>query len=269
MTVKIDEQQMELLNDLLGDTPVDPEPTTAGDAPPDLGVDPGSDPEPHKVEDPEPASSVDPPASVEPANGDSTPSVDDINATLREQIVQLTEQLSKDPLQQAVAPTVTESKDGTAPAPAAQTLQAFLTEQELDRIIDEPQLLNVAFERAINVIQQNVQNVIRGEVNRQVMVSKAVSDFYSTNQDLVPYAQFVKFVMSEIEKANPQKTYNEIFAETATETRRRLGLGTQVRQQGQSVPNQQKPAFAGSKKSTARPAGKQEFFDLNAADMFT
>jgi len=261
MTLKVDEEQMDFLNDLMGDTP---------DTSKEVSFDE------HAVVDEvvEPAETVVSEETVgeqedNKEQKDEEP-INDINATLREQIVKLTEQLQSDPYQQSVATDVKTDEDKVKEAvkELPKTLQAFLSEDELDRIIDEPKLLNTAFERAVGVMQQNMNVAIRNEVNRQVMVSKAVSDFYSTNQDLIPYAKFVKFVMSEVEQANPQKTYGEIFETTADEARKRLGLGQQVRQQGQVVQTNQKPAFAGSKKSTARPAPKQDFFDQNAADMF-
>lgn len=192
----------------------------------------------------------------------------DIQALLREQIVKLTEQLQRDPLQQTVKADAGKDGEGkVSTEDKKELLQAFLTEDEIDRIIDEPQLLNTAFNRAIGVMQQNMQGVIQAEVNRQILVSRAVSDFYSSNQDLAPYGGFVKFVMSEVESKNPTKTYAEIFQLTADESRKRLGLASKTVERKQTVGGTQKPAFAGSKRGTQRPAGKQEFFDPNAADM--
>jgi hypothetical protein len=194
---------------------------------------------------------------------------EDIATTLREQIRQLTEQLNKDPLQQTVKRDVQDGEQKTDLGKTQKTIEAFLTAEELDRVIDEPQLINQAFNRALGSIEQSMQIAIQSEVNRQVMVSKAVSDFYQTNEDLIPYSGFVQFVMGEIERGNPTKTYGEIFQDTAKEARKRLGLGvkTQVRgQQGQA--KTQKPAFAGSKKGNSRPAAQQSYFDPAAADMF-
>jgi len=254
MPNKMDDEQMDFLGELLGDTPVVEE---------------------SKVE--EPLQSEEKQASEEPTEVQETQEVEesaqaeeppeDVNAILREQIVKLTEQLQRDPFVQSVQ---TDVKDEKAPeGKTSEKLTAFLSEDEIDRIIDEPQLLNTAFNRAISVMQQNIQGVIQAEVNRQVMVTRAVSDFYTSNQDLAPYSKFVQFVMSEVEQQNPQKTYAEIFSLTAQESRKRLGMGSvPTVQRQQSRPDQQKPAFAGSKKSTARPAPKQDFFDQNAADMF-
>ena len=261
MGTPMDEEQMSFLGELLGDTTID--------GPTDGAAPQTSAPAEQEEQKEEGELDIAPPAGEvkveEPAQVDA-PEIDQA-AILREQIVKLTEQLQKDPLQQAVEVDV-KTESAKADEKKQEVLKAFLTDDEIDRIIDEPQLLNTAFNRAISVMQQNMQGAIQAEVNRQVMVSRAVSDFYTSNQDLAPYGKFVQFVMAEIEQQNPTKTYAEIFQMTADESRKRLGLGSvKTVERQQSQPNQQKPAFAGSKKSTARPAGKQEFFDPNAADM--
>lgn len=260
MGTKMDEEQMSFLGELLGDAPDDDSATAEAAAQEESAVQ-----EDQKAEE---AIDIVPPADstkAEELDQDAEPETDQA-AILREQIVKLTEQLQRDPMQQTVAAEV--QTEGAKAEGKQEVLKAFLTEDEIDRIIDEPQLLNTAFNRAISVMQQNMQGAIQAEVNRQVMVSRAVSDFYTSNQDLAPYGKFVQFVMAEIEQQNPTKTYAEIFDLTASESRKRLGLGSvKTVERQHSQPNQQKPAFAGSKRGTARPAGKQEFFDPNAADM--
>lgn len=264
MSEKIMEEQLGFMDELLG---VQPEEIQTD-------VDPsGSDGDGIKGDIEEPAFGA-PDKTEEVVKDLVDPTVDadstDPMALLRDQIVKLTEQLNADPMRQEVQDSIEpQHVQGKKAEEPPTKLENFLTLEELDRVIDEPDVLNKAFGRAIAVIQQNMQGVIQAEVNRQVMVSRAVTDFYTANQDLAPYSKFVQFVMSEVEQANSSKTYAEIFDMTAKETRRRLGLGqtTEALSRQKSQPNQQRPAFAGSKKSTQRPAGKQEFFDSNAADM--
>ena len=271
MANMMDEEQMSFLGELLGDAPADDAVDTEQDKTEDINLqsDDVKTEEDQKVITGDDIK-VEGDTKVEEPIQDGEPE-QDVNAILREQIIKLTEQLQKDPTQQSVQPDIGEG-DKKDIEQKQEALKAFLSDDEIDRIIDEPQLLNTAFNRALNVMQQNMQSVIQSEVNRQVMVSRAVSDFYTSNQDLAPYGKFVQFVMSEVESQNPQKTYAEIFQMTAAETRKRLGFGVPQapRQQQQSPQSGQKakPAFAGSKHGTQRPAGKQEFFDPNAADMF-
>lgn len=264
----MDEEQMGFLDELLGGVPQEAEQNE------DVKTDDLQDPEQSgdatKVEDA--TEDEDTHQADDTKAEDTTPTIEE---TLRAQIVQLTEQLTKDPMVQKVADATSDpaQKEDKGVVKKVDKLEDFLTADEVDRIIDEPQLLNVAFNRAIGVMQQNMQMVIQQEVNRQVLVSRAVSDFYTQNPDLAPYGKFVQFVMGEIEQQNPNSPYSEIFQKTAEESRKRLGLSVQAQEQSrdnrQSTVGKQKPAFAGSKKGSPRPAGKQEFFDPNAADMFS
>lgn len=257
MSNKIEEDQLDFIGELLGDAPVQ-------------AAEPVEEPtqveEVSQVEEPTQNEEV---TQTEAAPQQEEPE-QDINAILREQIVKLTEQLQSDPLVQSVQSKV-EDKEQPKQKPSQQSvLKAFLSEEEIDRVIDEPQLLNKAFERAIGSIEQSMQRAIQAEVNRQVMVSRAVSDFYTSHEDLAPYGKFVQFVMSEVEKSNPDKTYAEIFQMTANESRKRLGLGAaKVQERQQSQPRTQRPAFAGGKSGNARPAARPDFFDPNAADMLS
>lgn len=272
MNDQMSEEQLGFLNDLVGDTgatqveSVKPEPEQPNEDA--TKPEPAAQVEDEKEQKVGAAGEVNVAETGKIPNGEQQAS-EDVQAILREQIVKLTEQLQKDPYQQAVQPAVTveAEKEGKA---AEKAIQAFLTEEEIDRIIDEPQLLNIGFNRLISALQQNMQQVIQSEVNRQVMISRAVTDFYTANNDLAPYGKFVQYVMAEMESLHPQKTYEEIFKLTASESRKRLGLA-QVEQgtgaQSRNQPGKQRPAFAGTKQGTQRPAGQKEFFDPNAADL--
>ena len=160
--------------------------------------------------------------------------------------------ISADPKVQSVKQDVKETVGGQqsqVPPPPGdatsqqvpQNLKGFLTEDELDRIIDEPGLINVALERATQGFQQYIGQYVQNEVQRQLAVTKAVSDFYTVNEDLLPHARFVQYVMREIETTNPDKTYGEIFELSAKESRRRLGLSAK---QPLKNSDDRKPAFA-------------------------
>ncbi len=272
------DEQIALLNDLI-DLP------DSGD---DLEVGSG-DPGPIE-ENPELVRDSDPPEQVaDPVDNsgvDPEPEVDETEltiSTLRDQVLQLTAALQKDPMRQVVQQTVQQDASGQVQAgqqPAqqaqpiqqqAQTIQDFLTSDELDRLIDEPQLINVAFQRSQQQMLGSLGSIVQQEVNKQILISRAVTDFYQSNQDLLPYSQFVQFVMAEVEKTNQDKPYSEIFQTTADECRKRLRLtspATVKQPVRQSSSGTQKPAFAGSKRGNARPAGQQSIFDENARDMF-
>lgn len=189
--------------------------------------------------------------------------------SLREQILALSQAVGVDPKMQTVQEDVKADSEAVAPTDTKATIEQFLTADELDRLIDEPALINVAFTRSFTAMQANVQASIQREVNRQIMVNKAVTDFYQENNDLLPYSKFVQFVMAEVEQTNRDKPYNEIFKTTADECRKRLGLSIGAKAPTRESNNgSQKPAFAGSKKSNSRPGKQDSFFSDDARDVF-
>jgi hypothetical protein len=196
--------------------------------------------------------------------------------SLREQILALSQAVGNDPKLQSVQQNVSAESEASAAVGTLAgvdpktSIEQFLTVEELDRLIDEPGLINVAFTRSFTAMQANVQASIQREVNRQILVNRAVTDFYQANEDLLPYSKFVQFVMSEVEQSNKDKPYSEIFQTTASECRKRLGLSIGAKAPTRESNNgSQKPAFAGSKKSNSRPVQQKEMFDKNAMDMMS
>ena len=203
--------------------------------------------------------------------------------SLRAQLIELTARLEGVqqiyPVPAAEAPVEGQTQTATVqPQPQTQQVtatQAYLTEDELDQVIDNPALIVTAIQRAQqDVVQQiaaNLPQVISQIVNQQVMVQQAVSEFYDANKDLRQYSGFVKFVMGEMETKHKDKPFNEIFQLTADESRKRLGLkNPDVVNPERKPSQQQRPAFAGSRRTgTSRPAGKEVFFDPAVADMLS
>lgn len=270
--LRVDEQQLSFLDELIG--------VESSDSTDDLGSDGSVDSEQNVVDQMKLESDVEEPVIVEKdstiAKGDDSSSTsDDTNSTidtLRAQIIALTESLNKDPLVQTVKADVSNDK-----APSAEeqlknqeVLARFLSDQELDELIDNPALINTAFDRSQRAMMATIPQLVQQEVNRQIVVNRAITDFYSENSDLLPYAKFVQFVMAEIEDKNRDKTYADIFKETANESRKRLGLSTvqtQTRETNKGTVQTQRPAFVGSKRGNARPSTTKEMFDSAAADM--
>ena len=217
---------------------------------------------------------------------ENEPSIED---SLRAQIMELTTKLNSPvnqvyPAQTAETPVQSAAPAQTPEAPTEFVPGTYLSEDELDQVIDNPKLIAVAIQRAQQDILKymdaraqpkvdsgNLNQIVQQAVQQQIMVTKAITEFYDANQDLRPYAQFTQYVLAEVEgKAlGTGKTYAEIFQETAELTRKRLGLaqpGVKTVERGRVV--EQKPAFAGSKKGgNARPGDNKQWFDENAASM--
>lgn len=198
------------------------------------------------------------------------------------------------PAQQVAQPAAVQQ----APVQTQQPVQAdfqfapasdYLNADELDRVIDDPKLLLTAIQRAqqdivkqlvpyltgqISQTAQALPQTIQQHVSQAITINRAITDFYDANPDLRAYAQFTQLVMGEVEQKylGQNKTYAEMFEETASETRKRLGLAIS----GQTTDNtprrrgNEPPAFAGNR-SNPKPATKPQntFFDTQAADMFS
>lgn len=261
--VELAEEQLSFLSEMLdGTDPMDSN-TSVEEETPEVE-------EPvQKVEEPRESGTQVDEAKLEEADQEND--ADKTIQSLREQILALSQAVGTDPLRQSVQETVSSEsahlQGGSQAGSVQETLANFLTEEELDRIIDEPALINLAFARSHQALTSNIQATIQQEVNRQILVNRAVTDFYQANEDLLPYSKFVQFVMSDVEKTNKDKTYAEIFKTTADECRKRLGLASTPIVVRQANNGSSKPAFAGSKKSNARPSNVQEMFDKNALEM--
>jgi hypothetical protein len=267
--VKVDDDQMSFINELLED----PNPGVDFDDPDPLPdpktLDPVEKPVEAKIEEP-----LEKPAENIVEDKEEIDPQEVTIAALREQLLALTDALQSDPLKQTVKEDIkgTESREKMVDSQdqsqqKTDILQQFLTEEELDRLIDEPALINLAFSRSQQAMMGSIGQLVQIEVNKQILVNKAITDFYTANSDLLPYAKFVQYTMQEVETKNRDKTYAEIFQMTAEESRKRLGLSTTTAQTRETNKGTQRPAFAGSKKGNARPAGATSIFDENARDM--
>lgn len=173
---------------------------------------------------------------------------------------------------------ITESKLNIQPGNPVALLEAltknesYLTQEELDAVIDKPELINKAVHtgiiRAVEGMVQIIPAVVQESVRYQQTVQRVVSEFYEKNSDLKPYADYVAQLLKQAEVTMKDKTYKEIFDTVAEESRKRLGLKA-VSVTRDATKTDEKPAFAGSRSSSGkRPAsGKDAIFDKNAADL--
>lgn len=252
------------------------------EAKPDEGVDPVVDVKDPAAQNSDDASTKAKKDTEKPANDlglepEVTLTPEQINEQLRLQIVEMSSKLNY-PTDAKVADFVASkpAEDAKAGVVAEEqqlaVLENFLTDEELDRLIDEPQLINTALQRAGKAIlsqvqsaQANIGELVAQEIQRQRVVDEVVTNFYENNKDLLPYAKYVQYTMMDIEAKHRDKGVDVIFAETAKECRKRLGL----KNPGLKVTDAERPAFAGSRRSVGtRMKGKDELFDANAADMF-
>lgn len=216
------------------------------------------------------------------ADVSDTDARDSLIEQLRAQVLELTKATTGEVWPAQPQPNAEVSTPGQTPTatqqPKSGALEdllkevSYLSEEEIDSIIDDPQLINKALNRArqdmLGVIQSSLPTVVSNLIEQQMLVQRVVQSFYETNEDLRPYADFVRYKMGQIETANPNLTYGDIFAKTAEECRKGLGLKNPDDKQRDKSPGE-KPAFTASKRtSTQRPVPKKdEIFDSNAKDL--
>lgn len=156
----------------------------------------------------------------------------------------------------------------TPPPPAQAPLTFALDEALLEKALieDDP----AAMKQVISGLVQHIEGLVsstraqtREEVLRdlpnvatqvarhQMILMKAVEQFYLDNQDLAPFQHIVGAVGQEISMKEPNLTINEALEKTGVEVRRRLGL----RKQALKVEADRKPAFPKGGTGSRKPGG--------------
>jgi hypothetical protein len=93
----------------------------------------------------------------------------------------------------------------------------YYTKEEMDELLKK--VRQDAIEGALVLLPGVVKNLITTFSNLKVMGEK----FYNDNKDLAEHKDLLRNVMEELEGKNPNQTYERLLADTAMETRRRLG----------------------------------------------
>lgn len=214
---------------------------------------------------------------------ETEPTADEIIASLRQQILELSAPRQVYPQENVT----TAEKPAEVPAKVSQEVSGpqgieqilqvlgdnkFLSDEELDRIIDEPQLLNDALRRSqenmLKQLSSALPQMMREEARKQNMIQMAVQEFYTMNPDLAPFAKFVQYVFAEQEHANPNITYEELFNKSAEISRKRLGLKNPTAATAERAPGvKQNPGFAGTRSSARRPSTTGPKIDPDMAEV--
>lgn len=146
--------------------------------------------------------------------------------------------------------------------PVAPEIPNFMGNMTLDDVLDDPekfqqvmanvyqQASTVAEKQAVEKVLKSIPQLVVNYVSRHASMSNLVSDFYKENSDLVGVKRTVAAVANEIAAENPAWNVDKVFGETATRTRKVLGLAAKARAaETPADPNaptlpKGKPAFA-------------------------
>jgi hypothetical protein len=144
----------------------------------------------------------------------------------------------------------------------------FIGDEDIDELISDKDklnnLLNTVYsqgiENARKLISEHVllsiPEIVRTNVSVMEDLRKTSEKFYDENKDLAPFKKVVASVFEELASKNPDKKYQDILDDVATESRKRLEL---VKAAQKSTPAPRLP----QKKGTAtKPAGKPQTSSL-------
>ncbi len=151
-----------------------------------------------------------------------------------------------------------------------------VSEADFDRLFEDRSAFNQVLNNVLALSGQSsvhqITPLISQQVQMQVALQGAVHDFYRENADLARHRQFVGLVTQELIAKNPDWTLDKVFEQTASESRKRLGItstpSVQTPAQAQPVPQERKPGLASSTTRKApEPAPKLQGMEAEIADL--
>jgi hypothetical protein len=124
----------------------------------------------------------------------------------------------------------------TPPAPVKVEEIDFLTNLNIDDVIDDPKklnaLLNSVYQRARSDAKEDaakavltaLPGLVSSEVKTTNDTSVVVNEFYSHNEDLSSVKRTVMAVAAQVHAEKPEWGFQEVLKESATRTRTMLGI---------------------------------------------
>ncbi len=194
----------------------------------------------------------------------------DTNEKLRDQIIAMAEQgygvRSPDDVEETPSEEEETPEETEKPEPIILEelkVEDFLTEEELDRVNDHPELLNTAFGRAMKAVMGQLTTALNviGPLQQEVKalpgrVSKAVggqldfntfvNDFYKENPELTKASKVVymsyRNLLTDAQKEGKKTTIGELYSQAGDEVREMLSIPKAA-----AKPGERKPALPGAK----------------------
>ncbi len=159
----------------------------------------------------------------------------------------------------------------------------LLTEEELDEVLDKPELLNaamkrmgIAFNKQLEAVQSAVPQAVQQQVDAVTQTKSMVKTFYDKNPDLAEGGRkrFVQFTfqeqLQEAQAAGGQVDFLGLLNKTAKAVRKELGIKTQVVKKtpdGVKPKSKKKPTMPGTQsgrkaqKKTTKRKGQHAMMD--------
>lgn len=163
-----------------------------------------------------------------------------------------------------------ETKVDTTPQPQKVVALPFVkNEKELEEVLDSPAKYNKHLTQVYAKVMEDMMGLLPGMINplvtHYVTVSRAAQTFFTENQDLLPYRDYVGDTVNEVRAEMPEAAFEQVMGEAEKRVRARLQLPRPVAAtiqqttgpaQRASKPN---PGFASAKGGsprTSKPGGQ-------------
>ena len=125
-----------------------------------------------------------------------------------------------------------EQKEQKQTAALGDMVQFVVSDDEFEEVFRVKEsfnkTLNTVYQKATMDVLQRIPTMIGSVVHQQVTVQRLVDDFYRANNDLLPYREFVGYVVQELASQHPEYDYQKLFTEAETEARKRLNKQKQM-----------------------------------------
>lgn len=144
----------------------------------------------------------------------------------------------------------------------------FLSGVDLDELTRDPKLFNellnkvrknaLAIARAeakknSEFVVRSIPDIVKNNVALTARLKKLHDQFYDEHKDLVPWKKSVGTVMEEMISEHPDKTYEQLLPEVATEVRKRLGLHKDANRGTGNNPPPPPPRKKGGQRQQSKP----------------
>lgn len=122
------------------------------------------------------------------------------------------------------------------------TIDDFLTDSDsFNKLLNKVYKQGADFGRSevkkkSELVLQSIPDIVKDNIALTATLKAVNDEFYKNNPDLVPFKKVVGAVFEEKMTENPDRTYQEILPEVATETRTRLELHRAATPQPKSTP---------------------------------
>lgn len=135
----------------------------------------------------------------------------------------------------------------------------FMTKEELDSVIDKPELilksLNSVRRRTVEDMMGVLPMLVAEQITSVMATQRAVEEFYQANSDLNAYRGFTQHTYEKVYAANHDKPMADILKLTAETVRKELRLATPAAMMAADKAKPAKPKFPAEKGSgTRKPA---------------